>query len=133
MGADNWIAIGVSAFSLTIIVVSFLLLRIHWNRVAEDYPAIQPLPDAVCRRFQTCSMGIFNLGWSVNILADEDHLHLQPALFLRAATSRGMSIPWDDVKPEQKRTLGRYCAFRINDRRFLTPAWVADIANTNQE
>ena len=133
MSADSWIAIGVSSCALITVVVSFVLLRINWNRVAANYPAEPPLADAVCRRFQTCSMGLFNLGWSVNILADQERLHLQPALFLRAATSRGMSIPWDEVMPEEKRVLGRYCAFHIDNRRFLTPAWVADIANAKRE
>ena len=128
MSTNSWITLAILTFSMAIIIGSLVLLRITWNRIAEKHPAHEPAEEAVCRRFQSCSVGIFNLGWSVNILADSEHLHMKPTLFLRLATSRGLSIPWADMKPGKYQFFKRYRSFKLDKHMFVAPAWAVDLA-----
>ncbi|MCH2161260.1 MAG: hypothetical protein MK085_05235 [Phycisphaerales bacterium] len=132
MSNAAWLGIGI-AYPLVIIFAAFLALRIVWNRIVRNHPGQTPADDAVSRRFQSCSIGIFNLGWSVNILADKDYLHLRPTLFLRAATSQSMSIPWEKIKPGKYQLFKKYRAFKLGDKTFVAPAWAVDLADSNLE
>jgi hypothetical protein len=78
-------------------------------------------------------MGIFNLGWSTHIITDDEHLHIQPALFLRLSTNRSLSIPWDDVIPGKYRFFRRFRKFKIGSKSMVAPSWAVDLAEPNDE
>lgn len=126
-----WVAIGISTYVIAILVASFASLRWFWNKIAREYPSVTPETDAISRPFQSCSIGIFNLGMSVRITVDSTHLHLTPNLFLLCATRTSMSIPWDDITPGKHFFFERYREFRVNKskRKFTAPAWALDLAN----
>lgn len=80
------------------IVVSRLLIRGQLRTFFDTFPSRPELPDVVRREFRSFSIGIINLGFSVHAAADHEHLHMNPAQFVRLCRMRPMSIPWSELK-----------------------------------
>src|SRR5436190_21934471 len=78
-------------------LVMQVAMRLGWNALAESFPAKDPRPGAVRRRFQSIAIGGANFGPCVQIAVDERWLHLRPGLLLRAFGARGISVPWGAV------------------------------------
>ena len=129
-------AVFIIAFVILDIVIIgcvFWALAMEWNAIAQTYPACEPKPGAIRRKFQSCSMGIFNLGWSTHIITDDEYLHIQPALFLRLSTNRSLSIPWDDVIPGKYQFFRRFRKFKIGRKNMVAPSWAVDLAEPNDD
>ena len=129
-----WVTIGISAYSIAIIVGSFAALRMVWNKIARIYPAQPVEEEAISRSYQSCSIGYFNLGWSVRITVDSSHLHLAPNLFLLCASRTSMSIPWETITLEKHSLFKRYRVFRTVDFKwkFQAPAWALELAEVEK-
>ena len=118
---------------IVIIGCVFGTLAMEWNALARTYPDREPKPGAIQRRYQSCSLGIFNLSGCTHIITDDEYLHIRPALFLRLSTSRSLSIPWDEVIPGKYQFFRRYRKFRIGSKNMVAPSWVVDLAEPNEE
>ena len=130
------IAVFIIAFvilDIMIIVGLFWALAMEWDGLARDYPAREPKPDAIGRRHQSCSLGIFNLGWCTHITTDDEYLHIHPALFLRLCTNHSLSIPWNEIEPGKYGFFRRFRSFKIGKRTISAPAWAVDLAQPSEE
>lgn len=116
-----------------IIGCAFWALAMEWNSLARTYPAREPKPDAIRRRYQSCSLGIFNLGWCTHITTDDEYLHIHPALFLRMCTSRSLSVSWDDVIPGKHLFFGRFRKFKLGKKTMTAPSWAVDLAEPDEQ
>ena len=106
----------VTATDLFIVVALFSNLRSSmWKPLADAFPARPPAPDAVRREFQSLKMGIFNLGYCAHLTADAEHLHVEPAAFLRWFRMTSMSIPWDEVRVKKRSGNGKWITVRIRN------------------
>lgn len=125
-----WVTFGISFYVIIMVGGSFTALGLIWNKIATEYPAVTPEENAISRSFQSCSIGIFNLGLSVRITVDTEYLHLAPNLFVLCATRRKMSIPWDDIKLIGYHFFKRYRVFNVRKFKwkFVAPIWAMDLA-----
>ena len=130
-----WIGLGISVYAIAMVVGSFAALRVVWNRIARIYPAQPVEEEAISRSMQSCSIGFFNLGWSVGITVDSSHLHLAPNLFLLCASWTSMSIPWEAITLEKHYFFKRYRVFRVRDFtwKFHAPAWALELAEVEKQ
>lgn len=114
---------------LAIIGITATALKGLWNPLADKYPAVEPGPDGVSKKFQSFSYGIVNLGFSIHVTADTDHLHLTPIRFMRIFGARSASIPWSEMEPikESRRKA------RVNGQVLQGPKWCMELANPSME
>ncbi|MBX3374190.1 MAG: hypothetical protein KF817_10165 [Phycisphaeraceae bacterium] len=82
-----------------IVAVAGLAFRMLWQPMLAPFPARPPAPDAVHRRFQSFSVGIVNMGFSIHVAVDEAFLHLRPVAPWRWLGARDASIPWTAMTP----------------------------------
>ena len=125
-----WIISGV-LFELAVWWVLLIFFKNKWNVLAEAFPSVDVLPDAVTKRNQSIGLDWFNLGWCLHITADEQYLHLVPSrlmrLFFRVNTC--LSIPWHAM---EHLSSGRtYSKARIGRNRITAPKWCLDLAMRN--
>ena len=102
-----------------------------WNPALKNHPPVKPADDTVCRNFQSFSLGMINMGWSVHVAVDEQYLHLSPVKFMRMLGARSASIPWEAMKP-----LGgnRATVVTLDQRHRLTgPRWCMELVAARQE
>ena len=125
-----WVGTGIGFYVIVMIGGAFTALGWLWNKIAREYPAVTPEENAISRSFQSCSIGMFNLGWSVRVTVDTKYLHLAPNLFVLCATRRKMSIPWDDIQLMGYQLFKRYRAFKVRKLKwtFVAPTWAMDLA-----
>lgn len=125
-----WVTFGISAYVIIMMAGSFTALRVVWNGIAKKYPAQGAQQEAISRSFQTCSIGIFNLGLSVRVTVDSTHLHLAPNLFLLCATWTSMSIPWENITLGKSRFFKKYLVFQVTGvkSKIVAPAWALQLA-----
>lgn len=108
-------------------VVVPALVRIGWGRWHARYPAVEPDPSAVRRRFQSFSVGLVNLGYCVHVAVDERNLHLTPVGVVRPFGLRAVSIPWGEISVTGTLPFGRRSA-TIGGVGVVGPAWCLDLA-----
>jgi len=108
-----------------------MILRNKWNALADSFPSVDVLPDAVTKRNQSIKLDWFNLGWSFHISADEQYLHLVPSrlmrLFFRVNTC--LSIPWHAMKHLSSGRM--YSKARIGRNTITAPKWCLDLTKLN--
>lgn len=122
------IGVGTGAYVLGMTAVVFFAMRMMWHSIAKPFPP-QPIEeDAVCRSFQSASIGLFNLGFCVGITVDSAYLHLTPNFILKLTTHRTISIPWDQITPGKYSFFKRYRSFKIASHTVTVPAWALNLA-----
>ena len=104
------------------------IMRAGWRPMTIQYPAGDPAPDAVRRNFQSFRFGIMNLGFSVHVAVDEDHLHLMPARILRWCGAGPISIPWSAIQPGKPVMGGKWMTASIDEKAVAGPAWCLALA-----
>jgi len=115
-----------------LLVAWFLIwgaMRLGWRPMMNQYPPREPAPDAVGRRFQSFRFGVINLGFSVHVVADEEHLHLRPAHFLRWCGAGPISVPWSAIRLGKPLLGGKWMTASINGKNIAGPAWCLELAN----
>lgn len=131
MSTSGVIVLVVCLVSVDLMVVGALLnlCATQLRQLAAAFPATTPLPDAVRRNFQSFSLGLMNLGFSIHVAADAQFLHLTPVKFLRALGAPAMSIPWDAIKLEPTTRPGRATRkAMVQSTRIAGPAWCMELA-----
>lgn len=123
--ASTTVLIVISVTSVFAIIV--VAMRTLWNPLARKFPACEPAPDAVRRSFQSFSYGIVNLGLSIHVAADADHLHLTPSRYLLG--SLPVSIPWTALEPIP----GSNRKARLDGQVLHGPKWCMELANPPAE
>jgi len=109
------------------------ILKMLWNPLRAEFPAREPEPGAVERRFQSFKVGGLNLGCAVHAAADERFLHLTPLGALRVMGAGPVSIPWEAMEYEKRSKNGKWTWVRIGRRRVMGPSWCLGLANPGQE
>ncbi|MEX2219344.1 MAG: hypothetical protein WD749_11385 [Phycisphaerales bacterium] len=110
-------------------LIVWALVRAGWSIVAQRYTARPVEPGAVRRNFQSFSFGLFNFGLCIHVAADEHHLHLTPAAFIRLFGPRPVSIPWDDIRLEPRQPRRKaWARARIGKAVVLGPRWALELA-----
>lgn len=97
-----------------------------WAPIAK-YAPVEPAPDAVRRNFQSFKLGLLNMGWSVHVAVDEEHLHLFPALVMRLWGMNAASVPWGEIR-DRGPALFRQRKVRIGTAEVVGPAWCLGLA-----
>ncbi|MHC5023012.1 MAG: hypothetical protein ACYTGG_03750 [Planctomycetota bacterium] len=105
-----------------IVATAFHLL---WRPMLAPFPAREPAPDAVRRRFQSFGLGIVNMTLSVHVAADDEFLHLEPLAIWRMLGARPASIPWSAMEPVGPS--GR--VVRVAGHRMDGPKWCLELAS----
>lgn len=86
--------------SLAIVpIVALLAFHMIWRPLFTRYPPQRPSLGAERRRFQSMSIGIVNMGFSVHIATDEEFLHLEPLGVWQVLGACAASIPWSALVP----------------------------------
>ncbi|MEM9064907.1 MAG: hypothetical protein AAGB51_05395 [Planctomycetota bacterium] len=129
---QNWaILIGVAIMLITDAIVVTVLLRSVvggvFNKLHELHPPVGAASNAVRKDLQSFRSGLINLGWSINVTVDEDHLHLEPAKIFRWFGAKSSSIPWRAVEP-RKTFSKRVRNVRIGAIDLTGPKWCLELA-----
>lgn len=99
-----------------------------WGPLARRFPPREPAPDAVGRRFQSFSIGMFNLGCCIHVMVDETHLHLTPVKPFRLCGTGPISVPWDAIQIVKRPAWRRLVIAKIGDQTIAGPAWCLELA-----
>lgn len=110
---------------IEILGIMFGTFHLLWRPMLKPYPWVEPTEDAVRRNFQSISIDMVNLGLSVHIIADENHLHLVPASFIRVFGASPASIPWSALRPHGRH--GR--AVKLGSHVIRGPRWCMELAD----
>lgn len=102
--------------------IMFSAIRWLWNPVMALFPPTEPAEESVSRRFQSFSLGLLNLGFSVHATIDADALHLRLAGYLRIFGARDASIPWSAMSPPRPGVMGSTMVM-INGSALRGPSW----------
>jgi len=114
-----------------VLLVARGLIRSHLHRLFAACPPHTPLPGAIHRRFQSFSIGIVNLGGSIHVSADSDHLHLNPAMLVRWFGMKPVSIQWEAIAVDPvKRSFTNAATIRIDGASWTmrAPRWCLELA-----
>jgi hypothetical protein len=129
MSGTHWLITGIVVFVvLEPIVILWAIVHFAWAPIHTKFPAHEPGADAVRRGFQSFKVGIMNLGFSIHATVDEHYLHLEPAAYLRWASARTASIPWDAMSVEKRSRTGRWITVKAGKWTIMGPAWCLDLA-----
>lgn len=123
------IVLVVTLFDGLIVWALFAHLRSSiWNPLAERFPHRNPAQDAVRKDFQSLSVGLFNLGWMIHVIVDDEYLHLEPSAICRWIGLKSTSVPWDEVRPVRRSATGWWATVRIGNTTMRGPAWCFSLA-----
>ena len=116
--------------SLTIVallaspVLAATAFHLLWRPMLAPFPACEPAPDAVRRRYQSFGLGPVNMGLCVHAAVDDEHLHLVPLAILQSLGARSASIPWSALEPIG--TSGRIARL-AGKHRLEGPRWCMEL------
>jgi len=110
------------------ILILWAVVHFGWTPISEQFPARAPGAGAVRRPYQSFRVGFLNLGCSIHATADEQHLHLEPAAYLRWFKARTVSVPWEAITVEKRSRSGRWITAKIDKWTIMGPAWCLDLA-----
>jgi hypothetical protein len=112
-----------------IVIIATGAFHTLWRPMLTPFPAVEPAPDAVRRRFQSFGIGIVNMGLSIHVAADETYLHMTPLKIWQKLGANPVSIPWSAMTPIGHR--GR--VVRVNGHRLDGPKWCMELAGSPEE
>ncbi len=128
----SWVQLliaGIVVFAvLEPIVILWAVVHFGWAPIHDKFPAHEPGAEAVRRPFQSFRVGILNLGFSIHATADERHLHLEPAAYLRRLGARAVSVPWEAIHVEKRSRSGRWVTVKVDKWTITGPAWCLELA-----
>ena len=104
--------------------IAALCMTMMWNPIMRAWPPCEPAPDAVRRNFQSFSLGLLNLGLSIHVAADDEHLHLTPARLIRWMGAIPASIPWNAMQPMAGR---KGTAVKLGPHTMIGPRWCMEL------
>ncbi len=102
------------------------MVHFAWGDLTRKYPQRPPTSNAVCRRFQSFRLGLFNLTFAIHVDADEDHLHLTLVRPLRWLGARPASIPWSAMSVAKRSK--RWCTVQVGAHKLHGPEWCLGLA-----
>lgn len=128
-------AAAIVLFISLIVVVDGLILfvlvprvvKAAWEPIGGRFPPVEPAPNAVRREFQSFKIGLLNLGWSVHVAVDEEHLHLFPAWLPRVWGMTAASVPWPEITDKGPSLFGQR-KVRVRQTVLIGPAWCLELA-----
>jgi hypothetical protein len=103
-------------------VIVRALMHNTFDALVRRFPAHDPAPDAVHRRFQQFRMGLVN--FVANVAVDGERLHLRPPRIVALLGARPASIPWSAMRIRKRSRSGR--RITVDLERGLSvegPAW----------
>jgi len=131
MSGTHWLIAGIVVFAvLEPILILWAIVHFAWAPIHKKFPAHEPGAGAVRRGFQSFKVGILNLGFSIHATADEHHLHLEPAAYLRCFGAHTVSIPWDAMTVKKRSRRGRWITVKADKWTIMGPAWCLDLARS---
>jgi hypothetical protein len=129
MSWGAYLGAGIVLFVITeTLAILWAIVRFGWAPIHKRFPAREPGADAVRRPFQSFRVGVMNLGFSIHATADEHHLHLEPAAYLRRFGARPVSIPWEEISVEKRSRSGRWITVKVDKWTIMGPAWCLALA-----
>ena len=129
----SWlIALIISLAVVEPIVLIWTIVHFGWRPFQDAFPAQPQRDDAVVRRFQSFRLGVLNLGFSIHVAVDEQHLHLQPVAVFRWFGAHRASIPWVSISVIKRSRSGRRITVKIGERTLVGPAWCLELAEPAQ-
>lgn len=117
----------IAVVAVLIPAIMFLTFHMLWRPIFAKYPK-QPVGlDAESRSFQSFSVSIVNMGFSVHATTDAEFLHLEPVWILQAFGASPASVPWTALTPTHDPRWPRVGRAVRLDGHFMTgPAWCLD-------
>jgi hypothetical protein len=87
----------------------------------ENCRPAPPALDAEHRRYQSFSIGMYSLGWSVHVALDRDYVHLTPIVPVRLLGAPELSIPRRDIRVDHvSKGVARA---RVHGVEIVGPEW----------
>jgi hypothetical protein len=111
----------------------WFVLRMVWGSMRDRFPAVEPQPDAVTRRYQSFRFGVVNFGCAIHVTADETHLHLSPLGFMQKLGGLPISIPWEAIAIKKPANGGKWTTVMIGMQRVTGPAWCLELAGRSED
>jgi hypothetical protein len=105
------------------------LVRAGWGPLTRAYPPREAMEGAVTRTFQSFRVRWLNLGLCIHVTADEHHLHLVPARFLRWFGAGPVSVPWRAITVTHRTPRRATVAATFDALPVRGPAWCLDLAD----
>ena len=102
-------------------VIFIVTFRCAWCPMLAPYPPVEPKDGAVRRRYQSFSIGLVNMGFSLHVAADETYLHLTPLPIWRRLGARPASVPWSALRRTGPRSA------MLGQLRVIGPAWCMEL------
>jgi hypothetical protein len=123
-----WLVLGVVLFDVILMATLVgTLSRVCWGTFLMAFPPKPILQDHLRRNYQSYSIGIFNLGWCIHTVIDDEHLHLIPIRLLQWFGCSKVSVPWDQVhehpSPGKSKSMVRV---KIANQVVYGPRWALD-------
>lgn len=128
-GTQVALLVGVFLVSDVIVVGAiFHALSETMRETCGKYPAVEPMANAVRRRYQSFKFGMVSLGGCVHVAVDERYLHLTPARVARWLGMRAMSVPWEAIEVKGRAGVGSSLRVKIGKEEVLGPEWCLSLA-----
>lgn len=116
-------AIGLIALGV-VPLVAMAAFHMLWRPMLGGFPPQPAALDAARRRYQSFSIGVVNMGFSIHVAVDDDFLHLEPLWIWQVLGACPVSIPWSAITPAPQSAVvlfGR--AVRVNGHTLVGPKW----------
>jgi len=106
-------------------IVGLLAFHMLWRPIFDRYPWQRPSLDASRRRFQSFSVSVVNMGFSIHASIDEEFLHLEPLWLWQVLGASPASIPWSAMTAERRGAplAGAGRAVRLDGHLIVGPRW----------
>lgn len=115
---------------LMVVGALFHVLSQTMRDFSAKFPAVEPLPNAERRRFQSFKFGMISLGGSVHVGVDERYLHLMPTRAARWLGMKPLSVPWEAIEIVGNTWIGRSTRVRIAQEEVVGPRWCLQLAES---
>ena len=113
----GWIIAGIAVASVLLILR--LVVHLIWNRMMQAWPRRDDGHNVQWRRFQSFRVGMMNLGFSVHVGKDAEHMHLRLIAPMRWFGAVDASVPWAALETRGDR--GH--RVRLGDVDVWGPTW----------
>ncbi|MBM4113302.1 MAG: hypothetical protein FJ253_07995 [Phycisphaerae bacterium] len=105
-------------------LIAMAAFHMLWRPMLGQFDRQQPSLDAVRRRYQSFSIGIVNMGFSIHVAVDDEFLHLEPLWPWQVLGAMPVSIPWSALSPAPRDAINLFGrAVRVNGHTLVGPKW----------